>query len=86
MAWETRQQKTTHQGRENSKLLDLQIQEGGGECIWNISEQIHGFSGHNGAKAKVCQRHYFDMCCTTCGGHTRTDRAHTPADYVASTK
>ena len=38
-------------------------QQGSAECVWNISEQIQGPTGHNCAKAKGCQRHYFDMCC-----------------------
>ena len=38
MTCETLQQKTTHKGREDSKLQDLQRQEGSGECVWNISE------------------------------------------------
>ena len=38
MDGETLQQKTTHKGRKNSKLQELQRQEGGGECVWNISE------------------------------------------------
>ena len=50
------QQKTTHKRRENSKLQDLQRQEGGGEYVWNISEQIQGTTGHHAAKAKGCQK------------------------------
>ena len=42
MAIITIQQQTIEQGRENSKLQDPQMQEGGGECVWNISEQIQG--------------------------------------------
>ena len=61
MGCETLQQKTTHKGREISKLQDLQRQECGGECMWNPSEHIHGTTGHNGEKAKGCQRHCFDM-------------------------
>ena len=37
---ETLQQKTTHNGRENSKLQDFQGQDSSGEGVWNISEQI----------------------------------------------
>ena len=48
--------------RENSKLQDLQRLEGGGESIWNISDQIQGGTVHHGAKAKKCQRHCFNMC------------------------
>ena len=59
---ETLQQKTTHKGRENSNLQDLQRQEGGGECVSNISEQSQGTTGHHGAKAKGCQRYCFNMC------------------------
>ena len=62
MYGETLQQETTHKGRENSKLQDLQRQEGGGESIWNISEQVQGTTGHNGAKAEGCHRHCVDMC------------------------
>ena len=58
MDGETLQLKTTHKGRKNSKLQDPQRQEAGGECIWNISEQIQGITGHHGAKADGCQRHY----------------------------
>ena len=61
MDGETLQQKTVHGGRENSKLQDLQRQESSGECVWNISEQVQGATGHNGAKAKG-QKHCFDMC------------------------
>ena len=32
--------KITHNGRENRKLQDLQSQECGAICVWNISEQI----------------------------------------------
>ena len=45
----------------NTKLQDLHRQKGNGECTWNISEQIQGTTGHNGANDKVCQRHCFDM-------------------------
>ena len=55
MNGETLQHKTTHKGRENRKLQDLQGQEGSGECDWNISEQIQGTAGHNGAKAEGYQ-------------------------------
>ena len=34
------QPKTAHKRRENSKLQDLQRQEGSEECIYNLSEQI----------------------------------------------
>ena len=57
---ETLQHKTTHRGRKNSQLQDLQRQEGGQECIWNIGEQIQRVTGHHGEKAKVC--HCFYMC------------------------
>ena len=62
MDGESLQQKTTHKGRENSKLQDLQRQEGNGEYIWNISEQIQGATGHNVTKAVGCQSQCFDMC------------------------
>ena len=58
MDGETLQQKTTYKGRENSTL---QRQEGSVECVWYISEQIQGTTGHHGTKAKGCQRH-----CVTC--------------------
>ena len=63
MACEILQHKTTHKGRENNKLQDLQ--GGRGECVWNISEQIQGPTGHNGAKANGYQTHCFDMCGVT---------------------
>ena len=62
MDGETLQQETTHKGRKNSQLQDLQRQEGGGECVWNIIEQIQVTTGHHGAKFKGCQRHCFYMC------------------------
>ena len=62
MGGKTQQQKTTHKGRKNIQLQDLQIQEGGIEYVWNISEQIQGTTGHHGAKTKGCQRHGFYMC------------------------
>ena len=43
---------TTCKGRENSTLQDLQRQEDGGECIWNINEQIQCTTGHHGAKTR----------------------------------
>ena len=36
MDGETLQQKTAHKGGVNSKLQDLQRQEGVGELVWNI--------------------------------------------------
>ena len=51
MDGETLQQKTTRKGIKNSKLLDLQRQEGGVEWVWSISEQIQGTTVHHGAKA-----------------------------------
>ena len=62
MDGETLQQTTTHKGRENSKLQDLQMQEGSGESIWNISDKIQGTTRHNVSKAKGCLRDCFDMC------------------------
>ena len=47
--------------KENSKLQVLQGQEGGGERVWSISEQIQGTTGHHGAKAEGCQRHCFTV-------------------------
>ena len=35
---------------------------GGGECVWNISEQIQSTTGHHGAMTKGCQGHCFYMC------------------------
>ena len=52
MAREILQQKTTHQGRKNSQLQDLQRQEVGRECVLNITDQIQGTTGHHGAKMK----------------------------------
>ena len=63
MVCENLQQKTTHKERENNKLQGLQRQKGSGECIWNPGKQIQSLTGHNGAKAKGCQRDCFDMCC-----------------------
>ena len=40
------------QGRENSKLQDLQRQNGDGECVWNISGQMLGYYYH-GAKPNI---------------------------------
>ena len=53
MDGESLQQKMTHRGRENNKLQDLQRQEGGGECFWNISGKVQGTTGHHGAKAEL---------------------------------
>ena len=36
----------------NYKLQDLQGQEVGRECVWNINEQIQDTTGHHGTKAK----------------------------------
>ena len=51
------------QGRRNSKLQDLQGQEGGVKRLWNLSEPLQGTTGHHGAKAKGGQRH----CVLVCG-------------------
>ena len=45
MDCETLQQKTTQKGRKNRQLHDLQRQESGEECVWNISEQIQSNTG-----------------------------------------
>ena len=45
MDGETLQQKTTHKGRENSKLQGLQGQVGSGECIWNIVSRFRVLLG-----------------------------------------
>ena len=87
MACETPQQKITHKGRENRKIQDLQRQEGSGECVWNISEQIQVTTGHNGAKPKVIRNIVFtcvvlhNMLRTYQG---QTVRALTPADDIAA--
>ena len=86
MACENLQQKSSHKGRGNSKRQDLQRQEGCGELIWNPDKQIRGPTQHNGAKAKGCQRHCFDMCCVAQHAKDTTgavDRAPTPADDIA---
>ena len=46
------QQKIPHKGRENSKLQDLQRQEGSGECIWNPGKQIQHPTGHEWSKGQ----------------------------------
>ena len=81
---ENLQQKTTHKGREDSKLQDLQRQDSGGECVWNISEQIQGINVHHGGatahqRPKVVRDIVFtcvvlhDMLSTQQG---KADRAH----------
>ena len=45
--------KTTHKGRKNSKLPDLIRQEGGGEHIWNIGEQVQGTTEYFKDRLKV---------------------------------
>ena len=72
MDGETLQQKTTHKGRENSTLQDLQRQDSDGESIWKISEQIQDNNGHHGAKAESCHRHCFYIL-----GHTRAKQTGT---------
>ena len=62
MDGETLQQKLTHTGRGNSKLQDLQGQEGGGESFFNISEQSQDTTGQYKTNDKGCQRSYFNMC------------------------
>ena len=52
MAGDTIQQQTTRE-RENSKLRDLQMQEGSETYVWNINEQVQDPTQHNGAKPKV---------------------------------
>ena len=63
MDGDTLQQNTTHEGRKNSKLQDLQRQHSKRECIWNISEQIQGTTGHDRVMTKGCQIH----CVYNCG-------------------
>ena len=90
MGDQTLQQKTTRKGRKNSQLQDLQRQVGGGECIWNISEQIQGTTEHYGTKAKgcFCQRH-IDKCGVVAQHAEKThegraDRIPSPANDVAA--
>ena len=63
MACDTLQQKTTHNGGDNTKLKIHQRQEASGECICNPGKLIQGVIANNTAKSKGCHRHYFDMCC-----------------------
>ena len=44
----------------------------------HLEFQIYGLTGHNGAKAKGCQRQCFDMCCVA----QHADRASNPADKI----
>ena len=75
----TIQQKITHKGRKNSKLQDLQRQEGAGEGIWNISEQIRVLLGTMQQRLRVVKNIAFtfvvlqNMLRTHQG---RADRAH----------
>ena len=62
MDGEILQQKTTHRGRKNSQLQDLQRQEGGRKRLWNINEPVQSTTGHHNAKTEGCQRHCFYMC------------------------
>ena len=57
-----------------------------GECVWNISEQIHGTTGHNEAKAENCQRHCFDMCGVAQHAEDTPEwsRWGTPSDDIAA--
>ena len=85
MDGKTLQQKTTTKGRKNSKLQDLKRQEGGGECIWNISEQIQGTTVHRRARPKVVRNIVFT--CVVLHNMLRTHQggAHTapaPANDV----
>ena len=80
MDGETLQQKTTHIGRKNSQLQDLQWQEGGAKWVLNISEQIQDTTGHYGTKV-------FYMCGVAHILRThqgKSDRAPVPANDVAA--
>ena len=87
MDGETLQQKPTHKERKNSKLQDLQRQEGGGECACNISEQIQGNTGHHPARPKVVRD--IGFLCVMLQYMVRThqrgaDRAPTTANDVVA--
>ena len=56
------QQKTTDLGRQNSQLQDIQGQEGGRECLWNISRKGQSATFHQRVEAKSCERHCVNMC------------------------
>ena len=62
MDGQTLQPKATDKGRKNSQLQDLQRQEGGGNCLWDLNEPLHGTAGHQGAKDKGCRRYCVYMC------------------------
>ena len=68
MDGETLQQKKIHKGSKNKQLQDLQRQDGGGELVWDISQQIQGTTLHHGAKPKVVRHIVFFICgvATTC--------------------
>ena len=55
------QLKASDNGRKNFQLQDPQRQEGGGKCLWNLSQQVKGTVWHHGSKVKGCQRHYLYM-------------------------
>ena len=62
MPWMVKQQKTTHKGK---RIASCRISRGRRvvkNAFGKISEQVQGTTGHHGAKAKGCQRHYFYMC------------------------
>ena len=65
LADEALQQKRTNQGRENNQLQDIQGQEGGRECLWDISGKVQGAADHHGAESKSYERHCVNMCGTT---------------------
>ena len=46
MVRETLQQKTTHKGRENRNVQNLQRQEVNEESVWNPGKQIQGPTRH----------------------------------------
>ena len=60
------------------KLIFIRCTNGGGKCLWNISEPVHGTTGRHGTKTKGCVLH--NMLRTHQGG---ADRAPTTAYNVA---
>ena len=67
--------------------INLYPRSGGGECIWNISEQIQGTTGHHGERLKVVRDIVFTCVLLTNMLRTHqgaSDRAPIPANYVAA--
>ena len=52
MDGQTLQPKVTDRGRMNSQLQDLQRQEGGEKCLWNLSDPLQGMT-HQGAAERA---------------------------------